>query len=248
MQSLRTLIRKARSSWSNIDDPVSSLDSNHIFFVFSLIENLIAKPEQDADGKKILDNTGKPVFRYDQLFISTHNLDFLKYLRKLSRPKSDHEHFLVVKKTDSSTLGAMPSYLKNYTTEFNYLFSEIYICSDPANAATEHHCFYNFGNNLRKFLEAFLFFKYPFAVSDQQDYNRRIQKFFKDDPNAESLIQRITNEFSHLGGIFDRGSQPVDHAEISKLAKFVLRKIRDNDYDQYECLLESIDKPDPFGE
>jgi wobble nucleotide-excising tRNase len=55
-----------------IDDPISSLDSNHIFFIFSLIETVIAKP-------KI----------YKQLFISTHNLDFLKYLKRLSRPNKD---------------------------------------------------------------------------------------------------------------------------------------------------------------
>ena len=48
-----------------IDDPISSLDSNHIFFMFSLIESVIAKPK-----------------KYCQLFISTHNLDFLKYLKQ----------------------------------------------------------------------------------------------------------------------------------------------------------------------
>ncbi len=229
-----------------IDDPVSSLDSNHIFFVFSLIENLIARPEEDTNGNKVLDAEGKPVYRYEQLFISTHNLEFLKYLKRLSRPKN-HEHFLVVVKDKSSTLELMPSYLKNYITEFNYLFGEIYTCSDPANAATEYHCFYDFGNNLRKFLEAYLFFKYPFSVNDQWDYNRRIEKFFKDDPSTEPLVQRLTNEFSHLGGIFDRSIQPIDYPEICKLAKFVLKKIKDNDCDQFECLLESIDKPDPFS-
>ena len=140
----------------------------------------------------------------------------------------------------------MPSYLQNYTTEFNYLFGEFYTCADPSNAASEHHCFYNFGNNLRKFLEAFLFFKYPLSVSDQGDYNRRIEKFFKDEPSAEPLVQRLTNEFSHLGGIFDRSIQPIDCAEISTLSKFILKKIKDNDIAQFECLLQSIDKPDPF--
>jgi wobble nucleotide-excising tRNase len=229
-----------------IDDPVSSLDSNHIFFVFSLIEYLIAKAETDSSGNKILGVDGKPIYRYEQLFISTHNLEFLKYLKKLSRPKNDLEQFIVSRERDNSTLNLMPSYLKNYITEFNYLFGEIYTCSDTANAATEPHSFYNFGNNLRKFLEAFLFFKFPFSVSNQQDYNRRVQTFFKDDPSTETLVQRLTNEFSHLGGIFDRSIQPVDYAEISKLAKFVLKKIKHNDKEQFSCLLDSIDKTDPF--
>ena len=64
-----------------IDDPVSSLDNNHIFFVFSLIETLIAKPNKNPDGSN--------AFRYKQLFISTHNLEFLKYLKRLSCPKKN---------------------------------------------------------------------------------------------------------------------------------------------------------------
>lgn len=69
-----------------IDDPISSLDSNHVFFIYSLIESLIACPKVDADGEKsLVDN--KPVYRYEQLFISTHNLEFLKYLKRLSRPQ-----------------------------------------------------------------------------------------------------------------------------------------------------------------
>jgi wobble nucleotide-excising tRNase len=243
---LEDTVSKGKKLVIYFDDPVSSLDSNHVFFVYSLIETLIAKPEEDDGGKVILDANNKPIFRYDQLFISTHNLDFLKYLKKLSRPAKDHEQFLVTAKRDSSTLELMPVYLKNYITEFNYLFGEIYICADPANAATQHHCFYDFGNNLRKFLEAFLFFKYPFAVSDQRDYNRRIKKFFRGEPSSDPLVQRLTNEFSHLGGIFDRSTQPIDHAEIVKLARFILRKIKDNDSAQFECLLESIGKPDPF--
>ncbi len=60
------------------------------------------------------------------------------------------------------------------------------------------------------------------------------------------MVKRLAHEQSHLGGVFDRGAQPIDHAEISKVATFVLKKIRENDRDQFTCLLESIDKPDPF--
>lgn len=223
-----------------IDDPISSLDSNHIFFVFSLIENLIAKSEKNAEDKDI--------YRYEQLFIATHNLEFFKYLKRLSRQnKKEREYFLLVGKKDFSTLEMMPAYLKNYVTEFNHLFSEIYTCSNPENATKEHHCFYNFGNNLRKFLEVFLFFKYPCVIKDTSRTNaERIKEFFKDDSTTEILVQRLTNEFSHLGKIFDRSVQPIDHDEISKLAKFVLKKIKDNDHTQFKYLLKSIDKPDPF--
>lgn len=125
-----------------IDDPISSLDSNHIFFMFSLIETLIAKPSKGADGSN--------QFRYRQLFISTHNLDFLKYLKKLTAPKNDHEYFLVERHGEkSSRLSLMPSHLKDYVTEFNYLFHQIYKCSDRVPSQGDNEHFYSFGNNLR---------------------------------------------------------------------------------------------------
>ncbi|KVC97224.1 hypothetical protein WI77_08930 [Burkholderia ubonensis] len=230
-----------------IDDPISSLDSNHIFFVFSLIENYLAKPLEDENGKILQDANKKNLYRYEQMFISTHNLEFLKYLKRLSKPSKDNESFLIVKKPSSSAINLMPDYLRNYVTELNYLFGEIYCCSSVANSNAHYHSFYNFGNNLRKFLEAFLFFKYPFFNSEKSDYDRRIKLFFGDGTNSSAFIQRLMNEFSHLGEFIDRGAQPIDCAEIETVATFVLRKIKENDKDQFEHFLQSIDKPDPFA-
>ncbi|EJU5780371.1 AAA family ATPase, partial [Campylobacter jejuni] len=93
-----------------IDDPISSLDNNHIFFIFSLIEAKIAK--------KIKDN------KYSQLFISTHNLDFLKYLKSLTGyDKNDKKSFMyLIEKTNNSDIKILPDYIRKYVTEFNYLF------------------------------------------------------------------------------------------------------------------------------
>ncbi|ELD0535144.1 AAA family ATPase, partial [Campylobacter jejuni] len=90
-----------------IDDPISSLDNNHIFFIFSLIEAKIAK--------KIKDN------KYSQLFISTHNLDFLKYLKSLTGyDKNDKKSFMyLIEKTNNSDIKILPDYIRKYVTEFN---------------------------------------------------------------------------------------------------------------------------------
>lgn len=97
-----------------IDDPISSLDSNNIFFMFGLIEGIITKDK-----------------RYRQLFLSTHNLDFLKYIKKLTVPKykptqdskekkNDVAYFIIERVShDCSILSLMPNYLANYVTEFN---------------------------------------------------------------------------------------------------------------------------------
>lgn len=230
-----------------IDDPISSLDGNHIFFMFSLIESLIAKP---------IKKDGANSYRYKQLFISTHNLDFLKYLKRLSIPSkkiqagegkpksvSDHEHFMIERNGASSNILLMPSYLRDYITEFHYLFHQIYKCKDQA-AAESHEPFFRFGNNLRKFLEAFLFFKYPYH-DDRSDAFERIKKFFgEEEDTAVALVNRLNNEFSHLEAIPDRSFKPVEIPEIAKVANYVLDKIYASDKVQYNALLKSIGEPE----
>jgi wobble nucleotide-excising tRNase len=211
-----------------IDDPVSSLDSNHVFFVFSLIESVIAKPVKQSNGSN--------AYNYKQLFISTHNLDFLKYLKCLSQPQKDTQFFLIEGGDKESRIQLMPDYLKNYITEFNYLFHQIYKCTDENNAIAEHTSFYNFGNNLRKFLEAYLFYKYPV----NRGIHDKLKWFFKDDYTAVALTNRIDNELSHLEDIFDRSMRPIEIPEIPKVAKYVLERIKDKDREQFDALLQSI--------
>jgi len=56
----------------------------------------------------------------------------------------------------------------------------------------------------------------------------------------------MTNEFSHLGEFIDRGSVPIDGAEISALAKFVLTKLKASDQQQYVHFLDSVGVTDPI--
>ncbi|PWE43634.1 hypothetical protein C9I50_08115 [Pseudomonas prosekii] len=217
-----------------IDDPISSLDSNHIFFVYSLIEHVLASPVKTANQK----NT----YKYSQLFISTHNLDFLKYLKKLSKPmdnspkpKADCEYFILERSNDTSQLKLMPKYLKNYVTEFNYLFSQVHTCAHSTAIEVGHESFYNFGNNLRKFLEAYLFYKYP----NNQSNDEKLRAFFGGNQIATSLANRVNNELSHLEEIFDRSMRPLDVPEITRLANFVLDTMKQKDPEQYQALLDS---------
>ncbi|HEF1394519.1 TPA: AAA family ATPase, partial [Campylobacter jejuni] len=118
-----------------IDDPISSLDNNHIFFIFSLIEAKIAK--------KIKDN------KYSQLFISTHNLDFLKYLKSLTGyDKNDKKSFMyLIEKTNNSDIKILPDYIRKYVTEFNYLFEQIFKNYNNTNITIDSY--YSLANNIR---------------------------------------------------------------------------------------------------
>jgi wobble nucleotide-excising tRNase len=221
-----------------IDDPISSLDANHIFFVYSLINAEIVTPEKYDDGGKLKERD-----RFKQLFISTHNLDFLKYLKRLPGAlNKDKSQYLIITRADQvSDILLMPRYLKDYVTEFNYLFHQIYKCAHAQiECDANHDCYYNFGNNARKFLEAFLYYKYPNAVEKDD----KLARFFGDDALAASLTDRINNEFSHLAGVFERSVLPIDVPEMKTTANFILRKIKDKDPDQYSALLQSIGEQD----
>ncbi len=226
-----TLESKGKNLIIYIDDPISSLDGNHIFFLFSLIESLIAKPIADTQSTK----------NYKQLFISTHNLDFLKYIKRLSGSQDKHVgQFLVSRGNSNSKLEPMPDYLKNYITEFNYLFHQIFKCSNPENVNEHHEAFYSFGNNLRKFLEAYLFYKYP----SHQAGMKRLAKFLGEDDIALAIINRCSNELSHLEEIFDRSVSPIDNAEIATLANYLLDKLYYVDKEQFNALMNSIGEPE----
>jgi len=211
-----------------IDDPVSSLDGNHIFFVYSLLNTEIV-----ARGS------------FEQLFVSTHNLDFLKYLKRLSGRYLDEDgrqrdyqkgYWVVLRKDKRSTIGVMPKYLKQYVTEFNYLFHQIYKCAaidtvDDSNYTT----FYNFANNARKFFEIYLYYKYP----DRGMTEETLRLFFGEKEIPAVLIDRINNEYSHLSGVFERGATPVEVPEMQAAAQHIIERLK-LDQEQYSALLKSI--------
>ncbi|EAH6674760.1 RloC protein [Campylobacter coli] len=234
-----------------IDDPISSLDNNHIFFIFSLIENEIIKKDS-----------------FEQFFISTHNLDFLKYIKRLKKSKSkqskndekeyDFPQYYFIEKSvkesmETSEVKKLPKCLEKYTTEFNYLFEQIYKFKNIDGINDEDlktSLVYNFGNNLRKFLEIYLFFKYPnnFESLDKE----LIKRFFNDTYQSDDIdenqkiiagvINRYQNEYSHLREVLSRGMQPIDIEESKKIAKFILETIKQNDKQQYKALVKSIGK------
>ncbi|QQV10683.1 AAA family ATPase [Acinetobacter johnsonii] len=175
-----------------IDDPISSLDSNHIFFIFSLIE------------EKIVINQ-----KFGQLFISTHNLEFLKYLKRLNGKKWGNIQFFIVKRNfDSSAIFQMPIYMKNYFSELNFLFHQLYLCASEENINDQNYnIFYNFPNNARKFLELYSNFHYPDGFSNTD--TEKLQ-FLWGEHLVFTFTDRINNEYSHLAGIFERSFTPLE--------------------------------------
>lgn len=210
-----------------IDDPISSLDSNHIYFIFNLIVSKIAK-------------TGC----FSQLFISTHNLDFLKYLNRLKSYHLDKNgkqtaaskaYFLIERIGNHSSIQALPQYLKSNATEYNYLFSQIYKVSQCVAVTDDNYdMLYSFGNSARKFLEMYLYFKYP----TDEDLLPKLKRFFDPEDVPPILINRLLNEDSH-GPTPENSLRTGIDPETIPVAKKILQLLQ-KDSEQYSAFMESI--------
>lgn len=206
-----------------IDDPVSSLDENHIFFIYGLIRTQIIEVQE-----------------FSQLFISTHSLGFLKYLRRVS-PDRNRAYFLIDRSETRSLIRKMPKHLSKFATEFHYLFHRIYLCAKSC-ADENYDEFYGFGNNVRKFLEMYLYFKYPDGDDGPKIQSVRLRRFLGDDAVGARVSERLENEYSHLCGLFERGMLPVDVSIMKTMAKLIIDKVHERDPEQFESLLKSIDE------
>lgn len=218
-----------------IDDPISSLDSSHIFFMHSLIESVIIKPT-----------------RFGQLFISTHNLEFLRFTKrfKLNGPKGTNTicHYVTVKLGKGTTddyrceIKEMPNYLRKYMTEYNFLFEQIYDIAmlnseeDQTLYAEKYTLYYNIGNNMRKFLECYLFNRYPDA---DEPLKAHLDKMFDDHIPCE--VNRVVNEYSHLAWAA-RGMRVMDVPEVVTAAREILKALQTKDKNHYDTLCKSVGK------
>lgn len=202
-----------------IDDPISSLDENNIFYIYNIIFCLLDKKE------------------FLQYFLSTHNLDFLKYTNRFSSKK---DYYLIEKIKTAEDIPAkshivpLPKHLSMKVTEFVFLFEQIYRVATEEENENNFHIFYNFPNNARKFIETLLYFKYPDYKTNN---DTKINKYFGED--IFPFIQRINNEYSHGEDRFDRTRNPINTSEFKHDAKIILTTIYSNDIEQFTSFLNN---------
>ena len=208
-----------------IDDPVSSLDENNIFYIYNLIFCLLKKKE------------------FLQYFLSTHNLDFLKYTNRFSNKK---DYYLIEKIKEAENIPSksyiknLPNYLSNKVTEFVFLFEQIYRVATEDEDENNFSVFYNFPNNGRKFIETLLYFKYPDYKTNNDN---KIINYFGGE-NAP-FIQRINNEYSHGEDRFDRTRNPINTCEFKHDARIILGVLHRNDPEQFKSFLNNSNLTHP---
>lgn len=203
-----------------IDDPVSSLDSNHIFKVYGFI------------NEKLKDCS--------QLFITTHNFDFFNLLKDLSKYDLENKgKFYLVKKVKNQTkefsyIENLPDVLLKYKSEYKYLFSILksYI---ESNDKSNFKLLYLLPNILRRFFEAYLFMKYP----DRKKFNKKAEVFLKDtNISDKQTALKLMDEYSHEENPTHSQNFP-DIKEVEDAIEFILKTIEEKDKEHYEALRDS---------
>ncbi len=193
-----------------IDDPISSLDSNSLFQAFSFLRNSV----KDAE----------------QVFILTHNFDFLKLLLGWLN-RTSKQYYMIKNHYDGSndrvaTLDSLDKLLRNYDTEYQYLFKLLSDFKTDGTIASVYHI----PNIARKALEYFLMIMVP----NSENMFMKMEKL-KFDENKKTAIYKFTNDQSHMTG---SGFNPSLVPECQNNVKYLLEMIEEVFPEHYKILNE----------
>lgn len=176
-----------------IDDPISSLDANHIFQVTAAIRALFFT-QQDKNAP--WQTTCK------QLFVSTHNFEFFNLLREIKPVASSKGARLYLIRRigeKSSTLEDMPASLARYQSEYHFLFEVIHRFH-KAPDRTNHEVLMLLPNAMRRFIELYTYSRLP-GPKDSEQVDERAEILFG--VERAKRILKIFHYFSH-GNTLDR--------------------------------------------
>lgn len=200
-----------------IDDPISSLDSSSVYQAFSFLKNSV------KDAK--------------QVFLFTHNFDFLKlllnWLNHIPKSKKQTSYYMLLcnVQTDGTRAAAirpLDKELRQNESEYSWLFKQLYnFCSDGSIAGS-----YHVPNMARKVLETFLEFYYPGSESLYKKLER-----VEFDAIKKTALLKFTNDLSHPTG---KGFDPALVPETEKNVTYLLEMIKTVSPIHFKSLEDSI--------
>jgi len=197
-----------------IDDPISSLDSNHIFQIRSLLHTFF-KEENFA-----------------QLFISTHSFEFFSVMldTNLFGRKNKDEHgnkrpLYFIKRNDnnSSVIKKLPRSFSSYKSEYVGLFHTIKEFNELANKEDFQNLLI-LPNAVRRFLELYTLMKYP----SDSEVDHRVKKIFNPE-DKPTYNTKLLHWFSHQNQ-FEKVQQHDDKIlQVEDAIKELLEYIKTKD-------------------
>jgi wobble nucleotide-excising tRNase len=199
-----------------LDDPISSLDSNHIFNIYAFIKTKLSSCKQ--------------------LFISTHNSEFFNIIKDWYDDHKNNKSLFIIERTanasvDKSYLKNIPLLMDKYKSEYVYLFSVI---NDFKNGPSmDFQMLYNLPNIMRRFLEAYTSFKIPKSAGLEKKLRILIE-----DPIKLERINKFVQQNSHTSSI-NSGIKFPNLTEVTDIIELIFEMITLKDSDHFTYLLEA---------
>lgn len=195
LSSLEADNRKLKDLIVVVDDPVSSLDTKALNFACSLVKSRLEKAAQ--------------------VFILTHNLQCMNEFRKAwknkARPPGGNEPtatFLYIDVTIPegqfrrySTIVEMSKLLREYDSEYHFLFSHVLRFIEQPGAYDDHG--YMMPNVIRRVLDVFLAFKSPGGGGLPGQLDKLCSDYPKLDREQLAALERLTQVESHSDNLDD---------------------------------------------
>jgi len=156
--------KKLSESIIFIDDPISSLDANHIAHIYSLINSFFFRKCENPD------NLEQAVECFKQLFISTHNFEFFSFLKDSTQLKKKNtisgcEYYFIKRiGIDNSSIYPLPKNLLR-KSEYIYLFEILFNFYEDNCPMDEEHALL-IPNALRRFFEMYTLIKIPDSTGE----------------------------------------------------------------------------------
>lgn len=162
-----------------VDDPISSLDSNHLIHSYSFLKN-------QCSGAK-------------QLFVLTHNFHFFKLIRDwfyyINNANGDKNYYTISSTIKdgirTSSIVNANDFLLKYNSEYHYLFSKLIEFDKKADLNSDD--MYLVANLSRRFIESLITFKYP---KKTRDIWEKFQKVNFEEVE-KTKVYKFINLYSH---------------------------------------------------
>lgn len=204
-----------------IDDPISSLDSNHVYAVFALIQERLEISHQ--------------------LFVSTHNSEFFNLLKTRWLNNRDLRHeseaFYVRRLADANgsyaQLESLPVQLRKFGSEYQFLFAQLHAFA--TNTTPSEFEAYAAPNLLRRFLEAYLGFRKPHVSA----WHEKLDLIFNE-PEAAREVHRICDDASHLQRLGRALEEPAFVSSSQACVRSVLDGLRQKDPTHYNSMTAAV--------
>lgn len=221
-----------------VDDPISSFDSNFIYYCFSLIKNNFKEAEQ--------------------LIVLTHNFEFFNLVkdwfeRKNRKVESDNkkitnevdkkpipsEFFMIENIVENekrcASIVPLEETLRKFKSEYHFLFSRLN--QFITKGSPDYADFYTIGNIARRFLEIYINFKIPTTGDLQSKVNQLDTQTVSE--TEKHKVYKLIQEFSH-------GLDPVstiehkDKSEIQGAIKVLMKIVKESDKKHFDSLKSNL--------